>query len=87
MTIINISWYLCVLFVIALVAESTITVAPGGATVIHLLMGAWAGLAVLFAAVAVASRWFRIPEPKWLVRVFQGVAVLATIAVLLMVVG
>ena len=87
MTIINISWYLCVLFIMALVAESAVTVAPDGATVIHLLMGAWEGLAVLFAAVAVAFKWFCIPEPKWLVRVFEGVAVLATVAVLLMVVG
>lgn len=28
MTIINISWYLCVLFMLALVAESAITIAP-----------------------------------------------------------
>jgi len=83
-TVINISWYLCALFVFALVVESAITVAPGGATVIHVLMGAWAGLAFLFAAVAVAFRWFRLPEPKWLVRVFLGVA---TVAFLLLTVG
>jgi hypothetical protein len=87
MTITKISWYLCVLFVLALVAESAITVAPSGATVIHVLMGAWAGLAVLFAAVAVSVSIFRFPEPKWLVRVFLGVAALATIAVFVMVVG
>jgi hypothetical protein len=87
MTVIKISWYLCALFVLALVAESAITVAPPGATVIHVLMGAWAGSALLFAAVAVAFRWFRLPEPKWLVRVFLGVAVVATVAVLLLTVG
>jgi hypothetical protein len=29
MTIINISWYLCVLFAVALAAESAMTVEPG----------------------------------------------------------
>jgi hypothetical protein len=51
----------------------------GGATAIHFLMGAWAGLAVLLAAVAITFRWFGFSEPKWLLRVFQGVALLATI--------
>ena len=87
MTIANISSYLCVLFLVALVVESAITVAPGGATVIHVLMSAWAGLAILFAAIAVTFRFFRLPEPKRLVRTFQGVALLATMAVLLIVVG
>ncbi len=87
MTVTKISWYLCTLFILALVAESAITVAPGGATVIHVLMGAWGALAFLFAAVAVAFSWFRLPEPKWLVRVFLGVAVVATAGVLLLTVG
>ena len=58
-----------------------------GATVIHLLLWAWAGLAVLFAAVAVAFRSFRFPEPNWLVRVFLVVAVVATAAFVLLTVG
>jgi hypothetical protein len=87
MTVINISWYLCVLFIVALVAESEVTVAPGGESGIRLLMGTWTGLAVLFAAVAVMFRRLLISEPKWLVRVFQGVALVATLLVILMVVG
>jgi hypothetical protein len=87
MTVTKISWYLCALFIMALVAESAITAAPGGATVIHVLLWAWAGLAVLFAAIAVTFKWFRFSEPKWLVRVFLGVAALATVAVLLLTVG
>ncbi len=30
MTVINLSWYLCVLFAVALAVSSAITVAPGG---------------------------------------------------------
>ena len=87
MTVIKISWYLCFLFVLALAVESTITVAPAGATVIRFLMWAWAILAILFAAVAISFKVFRFPEPKWLLRSFQAVAVVATVAVVLMVVG
>jgi hypothetical protein len=79
MTVIKISWYLCILFIVALVVESAITVAPGGAAVVHFLMGAWTTLAVLFAAVASSFRWFRVPEPKWLLRIVQGVAVVLTV--------
>ena len=85
MTIINISWYLCVLFIIALVAESAITIAPGA--MVMRLTGIWAVLAVLFAAVAVTFKWFHVSEPKWLLRVFQGIAVVATVVVILMVIG
>ena len=87
MTVSNMSWYLSVLFVVALVAESAITVAPGGEAFVRMLMGLWAGAAVLFAAVAIALRWFRVLEPEWLVRVFQGLALLVTLFVILMVVG
>ena len=87
MTVTNISWYLCALFVVALVGSSAITVAPGGETMLRVLMGIWAALAVLFAVIAVAFRRFRAAEPKWLVRVFQGMAALATVAVVLFAVG
>jgi hypothetical protein len=87
MTVINISWYLCLLFIVALVAESAITVAPGGEVGARILMGTWAGLAVLFATVAVTFSRLRLSEPRWLVRAFQGVALVATVAVILMVVG
>jgi len=87
MTVINLSWYLCVLSVIALTAESAITVAPGGEAVVRTLMGALAASAVLFAVVAVTFWRLHVSQPQWLVRVFQGVALLATVALLLMVVG
>jgi hypothetical protein len=83
MTITKISWCLCALFVLALLAESAITVAADGTTVIHFLMGAWARLAIL----VVAFRFYRLPEPKWLVRVLLGVAAVTTMRVVLMVVG
>ncbi len=87
MTVVNISWYLCILFVVALAAESAVTVAPGGETMVRMLMGLWAALAVTFAAVAVIVKRLHIPEPKWLVRVFLGMAVVATLVVVAMVLG
>jgi hypothetical protein len=87
MTVINISWYMCVLFAVALAAESAVTVAPGGEMMVRMLMGLWAALAVVFAAVAVTVRWLHVPEPKWLARAFVGVAVVATVIVVVMVVG
>ncbi len=53
----------------------------------RLEMGIWLALSILFAAVAIISKWFRIPQPKWLLWLFQGFAVLATLVVFLMVVG
>ena len=87
MTVTSISWYLCVLFVVALAAASAVTVAPGGEMMVRMFMGLWAALAVTFAAVAVTFKRLRVPEPKWLVRVFLGAAVLATAVVTMMVVG
>ncbi len=87
MTVINLSWYLCVLFAVALAISSAITVAPGGQAWMRLEMGMWLALSILFAAAAVIFRWFRIPQPKWLLRAFQGLAVLATLVVFLMVGG
>jgi uncharacterized BrkB/YihY/UPF0761 family membrane protein len=54
---------------------------------VHVLMAVWAGLAILFAVVAVMCKIIHISEPNWLLRVFQGMAVVATIVVVLMVVG
>ncbi len=85
MTVINLSWYLCVLFAVALVAESAMTVEPG--LLAFKITGIWLALSILFAAVAIIFRRFRVPQPKWLLRVFQGLAVLATLVVFLMVGG
>ena len=87
MTVINISWYLCVLFAVALAVSFAITVAPGGQAWMRLEMGMWLALSIAFAAVAVLFKRFHIPQPKWLLRLFQGLAVLATIVVFLMVGG
>lgn len=87
MTIPVLSWYLCVLFAVALTVSSAITVAPGGQVWMRLEMGTWLALSILFAAVAVIFKCFRVPQPKWLLRLFQVLAVLATLVVFLMVVG
>ena len=87
MTIPILSWYLCLLFAVALAVSSTITVAPGGQAWLRLEMGIWLALSILFAAVAVAFRLFHAPQPRWLLRTFQGIAVVATLVVFLMVVG
>jgi hypothetical protein len=79
---------------VALAVESAVTVAPDGEAMARLLMGLWAALAVTFAAlavtfaaVAVTFRRLHVPEPKCLVRAFLGLAVAATLVVVLMVVG
>ena len=41
-SVVHISWYLCVLFIFAVVAESAATAAPGGEAMQRTLMGAWA---------------------------------------------
>ena len=85
MTVIHVSWYLCVLFAVALAAESAMTVEPG--VLAFKITGIWLALSILFAAVAIIFRWFRVPQPKWLLRLLQVFAVLATLVVFLMVVG
>ena len=87
MTIPNLSWYLCILFAGALAVSSAMTVVPEGQAWMRLEMGIWLALSILFAAVAVIFKWFRIPQPKWLLRLFQGLAVLVTVVVLAMVGG
>lgn len=87
MTIPILSWYLCILFAVALAISSAITVTPGGQAWMRLAMGIWLALLILFAAVAIIFKRFRVPQPKWLLWVFQGLAVLATVVVLLMIGG
>ncbi len=87
MTVTTLSWYLCVLFAVALIVSSAISVAPGGEWWMALEMVTLLALSVLFAAVAVAFRVFRLSQPKWLLRTFQCLAVLATLVVALTVVG
>src|SRR5690349_16036542 len=70
MTIPNLSWYLCILFAVALAFSSAITVAPGGQAWMRWEMGIWVALSILFAAVAIIFRWFRAPQPGWLLWLF-----------------
>jgi len=87
MTVSSLSWYPCFLFAVALATSSAITVAPGGKAWASVETATWRALSVLSAAVAVAIPLLRTPQPKWLMRVFQGFAVLATLVVLMMVGG
>jgi hypothetical protein len=87
MIVINLSWYLCVRFAVALAVSSAITVAPDGQAAMRPEMAAWLALSIAFAAVAIIFRWFPIPQPQWLMRLFQRFALLATVVVALMVVG
>lgn len=71
----------------SLVVQSLVTVAPGGETMQCALMGIAAGLAVVFAVVALTFVWLGVSGPKWLVRTFVGAALLATVMVMLISVG
>ena len=79
MTVVNISWYLCVLFVVALAAESAITVAPGGEAMVRLLMGLWAAPAVVSVAVVVTLGRLCVSEAKQPVPTFLAAAPAATL--------
>ena len=85
MTIPILSWYLSILFIVALIAESAMTVEPG--VLAFKITGIWLALSILFAAVAIIFKRFCVPQPKWLLRLFQSLAVLATLVVFSMVVG
>ena len=83
MTISTVSWYLCVLFAVALAVSSLMTVAPDGQAWMRLEMATWLTLSVLFALVAIVFKRFHVPQPKWLLRLFQGFAVLPIMMILL----
>ncbi|MGD0898626.1 MAG: hypothetical protein ABR915_12370 [Thermoguttaceae bacterium] len=87
MTLVNIFWYLSALFGVALIATSAITVAPGGEAGMRLELGVFAGGALLFAAIAVTLKRLGVGGPKWLLRLFQVLAVVATGLVLLIAAG
>ena len=87
MTVIHISWYLCVLFAAAFAVSAAITVAPGGQAWMRVELAMWLALSIAFAAAAIVFRRLRVQQPKWLVWLFQGFALLATLVVLIMVGG
>ena len=53
----------------------------------RLEMGIWLALSTVFAAVAIIFRLRHVPQPKWLLLLFQCFAVLATVVVFMMVGG
>jgi hypothetical protein len=83
----SIAWYLCGLFLFALVVESAVTFAPGSETMQMVLTGTWAALAVLFAVAALTFQWLGVSRVTWLVRSLVCVAVVSTVVVLLLAVG
>lgn len=87
MTVIQVSWYLCVLFGVALIVSSAISVAPDGQAWMRLEMGTLLTLSAAFAASAILFKRFRIREPKWMLRLLQAFALLATFVILMMVGG
>jgi hypothetical protein len=83
----SLSWYLCGLFLFALVAESAVSVAPGGNAMVGALMATWATLSVVFAVMAICLRRRSVSRARWLVRSLLGFAIPATAMVLLLAVG
>jgi hypothetical protein len=83
----SICWYLCGLFLVALLANSVMTVAPGGERVLAGMMTFNGFCSVLFAILARVFRRGAPSQPNWMLRVFQGIAVVATVLVLLVCIG
>jgi hypothetical protein len=83
----GVCWYLSGLFAVALAVTSAMSFHPDARSEAWLLMGSDAGLSIVFALLAVGYRLKRLPSPRWLLRVFQCLAVLGTIVVLMMVGG
>ncbi len=83
----SICLYLCGLFLFALLATSAITVAPGGESELAGLMAFNGFCLVLFGFLVFVFRGNKPQQPSWGLRVFQGVAVVATFFVLLVCIG
>lgn len=81
----SICWYLCGLFFVACVTASAITVVPAREPVVYGLAAFNAACSVLFGGLALKLR--RSSDPSWVLRLFQGIAVVATILVFLVSIG
>jgi len=82
MTIPQLSWYLCIVFALGLGISSAVSVTPQTEHWMHWQLGILLGLVLTFATVAMLFQRFRLPQSKWLLRLFQGLAVLATLGAL-----
>lgn len=84
---VSICWYLCGLFIIALLANSAVTVVPDGEHAVDGMM-VFSGLCVLlFGTLAIAFRRRESSPPSWVLRILQGIAVVATLLILLVCFG
>ena len=86
-SILSICWYLCGLFIFALLAASAISVAPGGERFLSGMMVFNGCCSILFGVLALGFRRRQLSQPNWLLRLFQGLAVVATVFVLLVSIG
>ena len=77
-TLAGICWYLCVLFAVGLAVAITVD---------GLLATTFGALSVAFGIGGWVLRRRARPEPRWLLLTFRCLALLATVAVLLMLVG
>lgn len=87
MRLIIISWYICIVFLVALLVESAVTTAPGGNAFQSAIMGVSAAFMVGSAAMALTFMWLGAPRADWLPKTMLGVAVVLTLAVLLFIIG
>lgn len=71
MRVVIISWYICIVFLVALLVESTVTTAPEGKAFQSATMGVSAGSMVGSAAMALTFMWLAphgpagCPRPCW----------------------
>ena len=86
-SITSICWYLCGLFLFALLVTSAISVAPGGENLIAGIIAFNGFCSILFGVLALVSRRQNPSQPTWPLRTFQGIAIVATVLVLLVSVG
>ena len=87
MRVVIISWYICIVFLVALLVESTVTAAPEGKPLQRAIMGGSAAFMVGSAAMALTFTWAGTPQAPWLPKTMLGVAAVLTLAVLLFVIG
>jgi len=87
MTTARACWLLCVVFAVAALFSSAMTVLPEAERTHRLVMVFEVVASIGFAAIGVASRRIKLLQRAWLGRTLWAVAILATIVVLIGSVG
>ena len=87
MKVAHICWYLCGLLAVALLLTSATSFHPRAEGLRAIEMGVESGLVVLFGVLGVVLTRLNLAEPRWVVRTFQWLALLATVYVLLIALG